>query len=103
MQEADVESKVIWGFLKKNYQSQRGGGGGWGWGEKNPWHVVPVQERQEPSLAVLLGGCVPSYRNTNEKTMMVQGKKQSECLPIVNKRCCIHAFTVLSERVSHHI
>lgn len=46
-------------------------------GEKNPWHVVPVQERQEPSLAVLLGGCVPSYRNTNEKTMMVQGLKSS--------------------------
>lgn len=31
--------------------------GGWG----GQWHVVPVQERQEAGLAVLLRGCVPSY------------------------------------------
>lgn len=42
------------GVLKKI--SHKGGGG-----EGGQWHVVPVQERQEPGLAVLLRGCVPSY------------------------------------------
>lgn len=27
----------------------------------NRWHVVPVQERQESVLAVLLRGCVPAW------------------------------------------